>query len=208
MHEKQEENVKSLVEAQQKQAVCSDLEKSFVDQLFLNGFNRIKASMKVNPGTSYNSANVWAARAMAKPQVKQYYNSKVSALRAELHIDHVIVLKELLSFAYSDVTTYIGLTPEELKALPPEIRRCIDSIDTTTKSWLDAKTKQVIKEVTVKIKLVNKLKAIGMISRHIDFFNADNKSKGGTIDLTKASNEQLNAVLQLIQDQKVLAESS
>ncbi len=196
MNEKEVKALKTL-------DVASDLEKNFIDEYMVNGFNKMAAGQAIKPDSSYVAVNKWVERAFNKPAVKQYYNEKVAALRAENHIEHVMILRELMSFAYSDVTTFIGLTMEEIKQLPADIRRCIGSIDTVTKTWLGT-DKQVVKEVTVKIKLIDKLKAIDMISRHIDFFNADNQSKGGTIDLTKATDDQLNAVLQLIQSQKQL----
>jgi len=200
MHTKQEKTVKMLA----KSSEIKESEMLLIDEYFINGFNKMKAGRSIKSGSSDSTVNNWVSEVFNKPAVKKYYDSKVAALRAESHVENTMILKELLSFAYSDITTFIGLSPEELKALPQDIRRCISSIDTTTKSWLDPKNKQVVKETTVKIKLMDKLKAIDMIGKHIDFFNADNRSKGGTIDLTKATNDQLNTVLELISSQKSL----
>lgn len=179
-----------------------EIDKQIIDEWFLNGFNVFQAVKSVKPSDKVNTIKLYGNRLMKKPEVKKYINSKTSSLRAETHIDHVHILNELLSFAYSDVTAFIGLNPDEIRALPPDIRRCIKDIETTTKSWKDPVSGSIVKEVSTKIKLIDKLKAIDMISRHIDFFNADNQSKGGTIDLTQATDDQLNAVLQLIKSQK------
>lgn len=196
MNEKEQLNAAKLVEFNAK-----PLEKAFIDEYFSNGYNATRAALAVKPDLSNNSAETWARTALKRERVKLYLKEKQTILRHESNIEDVQVLKELLSFAYSDVTTFIGLTPEELRELPSDIRRCIHSMDTVTKSWLDPKTKQVVKEVTIKLKLVDKLKAIDMISKHINFYEADNRSKSGTIDLSKATNEQLNTVLDLINSQ-------
>ena len=139
---------------------------------------------------------------MERPTVRSYMRLKQEVLTRETGVNHIRILNELLSFAYSDLTAYIGLTLEELRALPPGVRRCIQSIDVNEKSYLSPVTKGVVKEISTKIKLVSKMAALDSISKHIDFHNADNVSKSGAVDLTKASNEQLNVVLELIQGQK------
>ena len=177
-----------------------EIEKRFVDEWFNNGYNATLAAVTIKD-IAHDKAAQWAYNTMQRERVKLYVKEKQAILRKETNTNQIQILKELLSFAYSDLTTFIGLGPDEIKQLPHEIRRCIQSMDTTTKSWLDPKTKAVVKEVTVKIKLVDKLKAIDMISKHIDFYEADNKSKSGTIDLSQATNEQLNVVLDLIKSQ-------
>lgn len=176
--------------------------KMFVDEMFLNGHNKIKAAQYVNPQQSYNAANVWATRALKRANVIEYIKAKNTALRASTHIDNVRILNELLSYAYSDITDFIGLSPDDLKNLPPGVRRTIQSYDTETTTYYDKHLETNVSQVKVKLKLKDSIKAIDMISRHIDFFNADNRSKQATIDLTQASDEQLNAVLSLIQSQK------
>ena len=204
MHEKEQNDTKQ--EGKTVETLINyylpEKEKSLVDAYFNNGFNKVLAAKEVRPELDYTSASTWANRAFKDLRVKDYIREKQAVLRQETNIENVQILQELLIFAYSDVTTFIGLGPDDIKALPPEVRRCIASIDTETKTWLDPKDKSIIKQVNVKIKLVDKLKAIDMISKHIDFFNADNRSKSGTIDLTRATDEQLNTVLDLINSQK------
>lgn len=183
---------------------ATDLEKAFVDEYFNNGFVKIKAACTVRPDKSRETNERWATEVMQRNRVQAYKKKKHLVLMEETNITTVAILNELLAFAYSDITDYIGLSVTEIKELPPQIRRCIESIDVTTKSYRNPVTKQIEREETTKIKLVSKRDAINMISKHIDFFNADNRSKGNTIDLSKASNDQLNAVLSLINEQKKL----
>jgi phage terminase small subunit len=173
--------------------------KMFVDEFFVNGFNKVKAAMTVNPEQNYKAANVWANRVMKKPNVMEYIKAKNTALRASTHIDNVRILNELLSYAYSDITEFIGLSPEDIKSLPPQVRRTIQSYDTETTIYYDKELKTNVSQTKVKLKLKDSLKAIDMISRHIDFFNADNQSKQGAFDLTQATNEEMNVILSMMQ---------
>ena len=172
--------------------------KMFVDEMFLNGHNKIKAAQYVNPQQSYNAANVWATRVLKKANVIEYIKAKNAALRAETHIDNVRILNELLSYAYSDITEFIGLSPEDIKNLPPGVRRTIQSYDTETTTYFDKDLKTNVSQVKVKLKLKDSMKAIDMISRHIDFYNADNQSKKGAFDLTEATNEEMNMILNMM----------
>jgi hypothetical protein len=178
----------------------SPQDKELIDLYFSNGYNITQAGSSIKPHLVGHSAYAWARSILNKDQCKQYLKQRQAELIRDTGVQASQVLRELLNFAYSDITTYTGLTNEELKQLPPEIRRCIASIETTTKTWLE--NKALIKETTTKVKLIDKMKAIDMISKHIDFFNADNKSKSGTIDLSSASNEELNTVLTLISRQQ------
>lgn len=189
-------NVAKLVEFE-----CNPEEKAFIDAYMLNGYNKRRAALEVRPDLKLTGADAWANDVWNREPVRLYLKEKQAMLRQEANVSQYQVLKELLSYAYSDITTYIGLGPDELRELPPDVRRCIDSVDTTTKTYLNA-DKKLVKEVSVKIKLVNKLRAIDMISKHINFYEADNRSRSGTIDLTNATNDQLNAVLDLIKQQQ------
>ena len=138
---------------------------------------------------------------MNRERVKLYLKKRQAILKQETNVDQVHILRELLSFAYSDVTAFIGLSHEELRELPPDIKRCIASIETNEKTYLNSDRK-LVKEVSTKVKLVDKLKAIDMISKHINFYDADNKSKAGTIDLSSATSEQLNVIMDLVTQQE------
>jgi hypothetical protein len=94
----------------------------------------------------------------------------------------------------------LGLTPEDIKLLPPEVRRCIQGIDYNEREFIDKQGNKVV-ERKIKLRLVDKLRAIDMINKHLDFYNADNQSKKQTIDISKATPDQLNVVLGLLESQ-------
>lgn len=194
--EKNELNAAKLVEFE-----ATDVEKAFIDGYLTNGFNQVQAVLKAKPGISYQSAKTWGSEAMNRERVKLYLKKRQAILKQETNVDQVHILRELLSFAYSDVTAFIGLSHEELRELPPDIKRCIASIETNEKTYLNSDRK-LVKEVSTKVKLVDKLKAIDMISKHINFYDADNKSKAGTIDLSSATSEQLNVIMDLVTQQE------
>ena len=88
---------------------------------------------------------------------------------------------------------------EELKALPPDLRRCISQFKRKTSRYLPrgAKPGEEVEETIIEIKLMDKVKTMEMINKHIGFYSEDNKQKGVKIDLSKATNVQLNMLLSL-----------
>lgn len=175
--------------------------KEFIDEYFNNGFNKYRAAIKVNPTLSVHSANIWAQSILKSEKARSYLTEKQALLRAETQITTEKVLKELISFAYSDITDYIDLSKEDLKALPSELRRCIQSIEQVDKEWFNPVTKEKEKETTYKIKLVDKMKSLDMISKNIGFYEADNRQKVTQINLNKFDNATLNNILQVIGNQ-------
>ena len=87
--------------------------------------------------------------------------------------------------------------------LPVDLRRCVASFERKKTSYLPrgAKKGEEVTEEIIKIKLIDKIKALEMVNKHIGFYEEDNRQKGMKIDLTKATNFQLNVLLQLTEQQ-------
>ena len=117
----------------------------------------------------------------------------------DIHNEHV--LRELINWAYVDVTRFISLTPNEIKELPEDIKRCIQSFKHTKRSYETREGVGVTDEV-IEIKLIDKTKAIEMINKHIGFYAVDNKQKAQTINLTKITTDKLNILNQLMIEQQ------
>ena len=176
-----------------------ELERAAVDEYFRNGYNGMKAAVSIRPEISEKGASNWFNAIIKKPDVREYIEQKMAVMRAEAQIDAIHVLKELIQFSFSDITDYIGLTVEELKELPPEVRRCISQFKRKTRTFLPrgAEPGEEVTEDIIEIKLFDKVKTLEMINKHIGFYLEDNKQKGVKIDLSKASNVQLNMLLNL-----------
>lgn len=172
---------------------------SIIDEYYINGFNRVKAVRSIKGNEyNYNSAVALFNNIHKHPAVQSYIKSKSEGLKAAAAIKNETVLLELKQWAYSDIGDYIGLTSDELKELPPEIRRCIQSYDIKTTTYLPrgAKQGEEVKETNIKIKLVDKIKAIEAINKHIGFYLEDNKQKAHKIDIKQLNVHTLNALLQ------------
>ena len=169
-----------------------------IDEWSVNGWNGVQAVLKYRPHLSYGTASAVMIQILKNPNNQAYIKEYRDNLKSKAQIENEVILMELKNFALSDVGTYAGLSLDEFKNLPPDIRRCVDTFEEVTKTYTTRDGKEV-KETKLKIKLIDKLKAIDMIGRHIDFFNADNASKQPSYDMTNKTPEELNTVLSAIE---------
>lgn len=181
--------------------------KMILDEYFINGFNGAKAMRKYRPDITDGSAKRLFSVILNDDYAKKYIAQKRSEVRASLDIKEENILVELMNWLRADATDFLGLTVDEVKALPSEVKRCIQSVTSKKKTYVDPKTGEQVTDEFLQVKIVDKLKALEMINKHIDFYNADNQSKKQTIDLSKAQPDQLNALLGLFEEQLKLNES-
>ena len=73
----------------------NDRQRMFVDELFLNGFNRVKAYSTVYPDCKHSSITPAICQLMKKEHVKEYYNDKYKEFREILSIDKYQILDGL-----------------------------------------------------------------------------------------------------------------
>lgn len=158
-----------------------------IDEYFSNGMNGTKAVQEYRPDITYQTARVVWNQIQNTEHGKKYINEKRQRLRATTAIAGEQIARALLTYASSDATAYIGLTAEELKALPNEIKQCIQAIKINKKTFKDRQGRDVTEE-TISVRIVDKLKAIDMINKHIGFYSGDNAQKHGA---TKAVSKVL-----------------
>ena len=89
------------------------------------------------------------------------------------------------------------MTNEELKELPPEIRRSIQTVVRKKKRYTN-RLGEDVEEETMTVKLIDKIKVIDMINKHIGFYHQDNKQNKPSINLNHLSIETLNALLLVV----------
>lgn len=111
---------------------------------------------------------------------KVYIQKRISELKAEIaekaQITAVEILQELKNFAFSDITETIMLSTEEIKTLPPEVRRLITQYKKITKTEIgEGKDPQAYIETMVELKFVDKMRAFEMLNRHTGFYEKDNQ---------------------------------
>lgn len=123
----------------------------------------------IRAGYSKKTANEQASRLLANVNIQQYVQHLKEELSKRNEVDADYVIKKLKAWLELDVTKTIGLSVDELKELPLEVKDCITSIKHRTF------TTEYGTDETIEIKFASKEKAIEMLAKHIGFFDADNK---------------------------------
>lgn len=172
--------------------------KLIIDEYFSNGFNQTQAVLKFNPDLEYHAAATLGHLVINKKDNKPYIQEKQHYLSLEANVSSAEILKELKAFAFADVTRFIGVDEEEVKKLPSDIRRTLKKITVKEKSFKNAMGEPVT-EKTMVYEIHDKLSAIEKISRHIGFYEADNRQKAVTINLAQFDNVTLNNILNVIE---------
>lgn len=170
-----------------------------ISQYYSNGFNGIQAVLTSRPHITYNTAaSVWDA-IKNSPHNKAFMQEHKERLMAMVDIQPENITKELIQWSYADITQFAGLTVEELKELPPDLRRCIQSIDVTNHT--DKHGNDIGQ--TVKLKLVPKLDSMKELAKHIGYYSVDNEQKSNKINILQvlkdSSPETLNTLLATIE---------
>jgi phage terminase small subunit len=166
-----------------------------IDEWFVNSFNGTKAYQKVYPKTKDESAQQRFSRLSRIVKVETYIKYKRDEAKKALRTTHAVLLEELENWAYSDITETLLLSPEQVKLLPPEIRRLITKFETTTRTF--PRGKEIVSETTVKLFFVSKEKAMEMIHKHTGFYEKDNDQKS---NLVIESREERNEFIKKIQE--------
>jgi len=176
------------------------LYKNVLDDYTINGFNGVKAVQKYKPNITYSSAGRLYSDIVKSDIGQKYLEEKRQELKRSTGIQNENILKELMLWAYSNIKDFITLTPEEVKELPDEVTRCVQSYIIKKKTYYNKQLRTEVTEETITLKLVDKLNAMQQIAKHIGFYEVDNKQKATKIDISKLSINVLNEVLQLTKE--------
>jgi len=154
----------------------TDKQQRFCEEYVID-LNATQAAIRA--GYSEDTARSIGSENLSKPDIQEYILDLKQKASDVLEITHQDVLKRLKNWAESDITETIGLTADQLKELPLEIRQLITEYKHTRKSYVvDGST---INEDFIQLKFVSKEKAIEMIGRHIGFYEKDNSQQAGNI---------------------------
>lgn len=178
----------------------NEAHEAIINEYYLNGFNGYKAVKSIIGDTiTDNAARVKWSFIQHHETNKEYIKKKRQELRRKTEIQNEHILRELIQWAYIDATTFIGLTPEEVKELPPDIKRAIQSFKAKKHTYTD-RNGDTHTEETIEIKLIDKIKAVEMINKHIGFYEVDNKQKAARVNLTKIDTNTVNVLLNAMQE--------
>ena len=172
----------------------SDKHKLIIDEYYNNGYNKSRAVLEFSPNIKSQSAAVHVFNAIASTtKAKKYIQSVQARLRSQNHIQREQILSEFSQWAFVDTTQLVGLTPEQVKELPANVRRSIQSYKETERTETDRKGQEITIK-TIDLKLVNKLDALKEAGKIIGAYEIDNNQKRGITDLSDTSQEAQNAL--------------
>jgi hypothetical protein len=180
----------------------SEKHRFVIDEYFNNGYNKHKAVLSIydeikNPSTAGHTFNA----IIKSKQGKVYLENRRNSFAHKALITTEQVLTEFIGWGFADATDFIGLSPDDIKKLPPSTRRAIQSYKETERTETDRQGNKVTTK-TIDIKLVNKADAMKETAKIIGAYELDNKQKSKGIDLKSASPEELNMLLKLFTPKK------
>ncbi|RXG31801.1 terminase small subunit [Leeuwenhoekiella marinoflava] len=155
-------------------------QKRFCEEYMVD-LNATQAAIRANYAES--GARTQAVRLLANDNIQNEISKLKSEASEILNITKQDTLRKLNDWASSDITVALGLSVEEIKNLPLEIRQLISGFKHTRRRF--TRNGETITEDVVDLKFVNKETAQDMINRHTGFYEKDNEQKTNNIILVK-----------------------
>lgn len=137
----------------------------------LNGSQAAKRS-----GYSEKSVGSLATTLLQNTKVQNYISHLQKKRNEIVQIDQRSVLLMLKEYVLQDLTRFIGLTADEIKSLPPDVKRMITGFKVSRKVMNKRGDISLVSE-SIELKFVDKGSVIEMINRHIGFYEKDNTQK-------------------------------
>lgn len=170
---------------------------AIIDEYFTNGYRQDLAVLAHRPHLSpLQASNIFNAISK-RDAVQEYIMDKRISLRAKANIEPEQVVAELVNWVYADPTQFLALTPDDVKALPPEIRRCIQTINYKKVTTYDSKGNKKEQEV-MDLKFIDKTKAVEMLNKMLGFYALDNKQKGSVVNVDNLNVNELKILQQIL----------
>jgi hypothetical protein len=184
----------------------SDFHVKIVDEYLSNGHNKAQTILKFHPDVNYGSCHRMFNAVIERPEVAKYLKERQTEHKEKAEIKSLDMLLKLKTWLNSDPSQFINLTPDQVKELPAEVRQCIQAIDHKKKEYTDRQGVAVV-EHQIKVTLVDKVKTMDMLNKHIGFYSEDNKQKGTNVNmliqnLALKNPETLNLLLKAIDETK------
>ncbi len=132
----------------------------------------------IRAGYSKRTAKSQGQRLLTNVDVQKLISELNNKVSDELEITHQDILKKLIKWSDSDITQVLGLTVDEVKSLPEDVRKLIKSYKHRSKTY--AQGESIITEDFVECTFVDKETAQGMINRHRGFYEVDNRQKASS----------------------------
>ena len=142
-------------------------------QEYVIDLNATQAAIRA--GYSKRTAKSQGQRLLTNVDIQNYISELKKGVSEELKITHQDVLKKLQKWVESDITEVLGLSLDEIKALPIQLKNLITEVKHNRKSYMMGDIP--VTEDNFHFKFVSKEKGQDMINRHLGFYEVDNKQK-------------------------------
>ena len=141
-----------------------------------SGFDRSVAAKKAGYSLAYviSPAGIWG-----KPPVLEAIEFLTRQYAKKFDVNSEKVLHELALIGFSDISELFDEngTLKQITELPPHLAKAVQSIEVET--VID---KFGISTTTAKIKMWDKLNALNTLAKHLNLFEAENKSKNDALE--------------------------
>ncbi len=184
-----------------------NIDHAILDEYFANGYNGVKAVIKLKPHISYGTARAEVSRILKDSDNISYIANKRYELSLEANTTINRLVRNLGLIANATISDYVGLSEQEFKALPFELSYPVKRVTTKVKTFLSSKGGTET-ETTTTYEIKDSIKAIDMLGKHLGIYEVHNQQKQRTINLEAATPEQLNALLSLFEQQKQINEQT
>lgn len=148
-------------------------QKAFCEEYMID-LNATQSALRC--GYSPKTAGSIGRENLQKPAIQSYIHELKRKRAEKMEITPETILRELRNFLLADLTQFIGLTPDEIKELPVDVKTMINGFKVTSKVLKSVKGSALVEQV-IELKFVDKAKVLDMINRHIGFYEQDNKQK-------------------------------
>ncbi len=153
-------------------------------QEYLIDLNATKAAERA--GYSPKTANEQGCQHLAKLNIQTYIQELMQKRSEKVEVTAEMVLKELIKIGFSNIQDYIkeGFTISDIATIEREKASVIESMK-VKHTYGDYPSTEV------NFKLHDKLSALEKISKHIGFFDVDNKQKSPAVKQTFKFGDQI-----------------
>ncbi|RXG18724.1 phage terminase small subunit [Leeuwenhoekiella aestuarii] len=148
-------------------------QKRFCEEYVID-LNQTQAAIRA--GYAKRSAKEQASRLLTKDNILDYVQKLKDGVFEKLNFTHQDVIQKLDQWVNSDITIVLGLSVDEVKSLPIEVRKLIKSFKHKRKT-IKTQDKTVVEDY-IECSFVDKESALEMINKHNGFYKLDNSQKG------------------------------
>lgn len=175
-------------------------QKLFADE-WLKDCNGTNAAIRA--GFSAKTAAVKSSQLLSDPEIKAYIKIRQSELSESTNITQERILNEYAKLAFFDIRTIYdennALKP--IKELSDAAGSAIAGIEVLEEFSSIGEERKHIGN-TVKVKLIEKTKALDSLARHLGMFAKDNAQTQPVVNIPPMTDNQVDAIIKAVRSSK------